>query len=115
MSTRAVYTFKDKDSTYHVYKHHDNYPSEAYNFIRKALKKAWPLPRFEADEFACAFIAANKKSAGDVRLTTHHEDHGDLAYRYEITLHKDELYVTTYENTLEYGMRLLRDGDLRLL
>lgn len=60
MSTRAVYTFKEGREVYHVYKHHDGYPSGAAAAITNALPFAWPLPRWEADEFATAFIAGNK-------------------------------------------------------
>ena len=84
MSTRACYTFiaPNGGGQYHVYKHHDGYP---YNgqpqagegpfecgglvWIEKAKQFAWGLPRFEADDFAAAFIAANKPSdGGGVRL-----------------------------------------------
>lgn len=69
MSTRALYTFRDADGDYTVFKHWDNYPSGAHEFIAKALAYAWELPRFEADEFAASFIAANKKAGGgDLRL-----------------------------------------------
>ncbi len=68
MGTRGVYKFIDQHSTHYVYKHWDNYPSGATTFIQNALELAWELPRFEADEFSASFIAANKKSVGDVRL-----------------------------------------------
>lgn len=61
MSTRAVYTFKDSDgSAFHVYKHHDGYPTGAAQWLIAAKALAWPLPRYEADDFAAAFVAANK-------------------------------------------------------
>jgi hypothetical protein len=62
MSTRALYTFRSDDGTeeYHVYKHSDGYPTGAADAICAALPFAWPLPRYEADEFAAAFVAANK-------------------------------------------------------
>ena len=60
MGTRAVYTFKDEYNTHHVFKHWDGYPEGAIHFLQKAKKLAWKLPRFEADEFGGAFIAANK-------------------------------------------------------
>jgi hypothetical protein len=60
MSTRACYTFIDETEEVHVYKHSDGYPTGAAEFIIAALEFAWPLPRFEADEFAAAFVAANK-------------------------------------------------------
>ncbi len=65
MSTRAVYTFIDPElprNTHHVYKHHDGYPTGAAIAIANAQPYAWPLGRFEADEFAAAFVAGNKSS-----------------------------------------------------
>lgn len=97
MSTRAVYTFKDSQDEYHVYKHHDGYPSGAAVAITNALKYAWQLPRFEACEFGAAFIAGNKAEGGGVYLTHHYKDHGDLEYRYEITCIDKELNVTAFE------------------
>lgn len=72
MSTRACYVFKDNWGEYGVYVHHDGYPTGAANkLLHLALKKlAWELPRWEADEFAAAFVAANKEGAGGVRLLT---------------------------------------------
>lgn len=62
MSTRACYVFKDQTDTIAVYKHHDGYPSGAVQWIEAAKAHAWPLPRFEANDFAAAFVAANKPS-----------------------------------------------------
>jgi hypothetical protein len=65
MSTRACYRFIDPETAevVTVYKHSDGYPEGAVCWITRALDFAWTLPRFEADEFAAAFIAANKSSA----------------------------------------------------
>ena len=62
MSTRAIFSFYDKHSPkgIHVYKHSDGYPSGAFDAIGNAFPFAWPLPRFEADEFAAAFVCGNK-------------------------------------------------------
>ncbi len=69
MGTRAIYIFEDEHEEVHVYKHYDNYPSGAVDFIENAKEFAWELPRFEADEFAAAFVAANKnRKGGEVRL-----------------------------------------------
>lgn len=70
MSTRACYQFRDADGLYVVYKHHDGYPGfpGGHGHIAAAARLAWALPRFEADEFAAAFVAANKSDAGGVRL-----------------------------------------------
>lgn len=87
MGTRAVYVFKDikEDAMFHaVYKHWDSYPAGAAGFFVKALGNSWDLPRYEADEFAAAFVAANKSGPGDVRLTNNPEYHSDLEYVYEL-------------------------------
>jgi hypothetical protein len=76
MSTNAVYFFKemfrnDRGTTNicAVYKHSDNYSEDAASYIEAAKEFAWKLPRFEADEFASAFVAANKnKDGGEIRL-----------------------------------------------
>lgn len=73
MSTRAVFTFSDPETKGRpllVYKHHDGYPSGAIHDLMRARDSglSWQLPRFEADEFAAAFVAANKTQGGGVRL-----------------------------------------------
>jgi len=103
MSTRACYTFTDSQGEFHVYKHHDGYPyaggvhninsfGEAYEggalvWINNAKKFAWDLPRFEADEFAASFVAANKQVEGGCRLinkTNPWEFSGDSQYWYKV-------------------------------
>jgi hypothetical protein len=68
MSTRAIYTFKDPSYIIHVYKHHDGYPEGAAEALVAAKKAAWEGSRYEADEFAAAFVAANKTSSCGIRL-----------------------------------------------
>jgi hypothetical protein len=96
MSTRGLYTFKDNDGDYTVFKHWDNYPTSstgygAHLFIANALAYAWQLPRFEADEFAASFIAANKKAGGgDLRLLPAEAINGDaLGVEYWYTIEAD--------------------------
>jgi hypothetical protein len=97
MSTRAVYTFIGDGESHHVYKHHDGYPSGAAEWITNALGNAWKLPRYEADEFAASFVAANKSCQGGVRLTRGYESHGDLEYRYEIRAKNGVIHVTAFD------------------
>lgn len=104
MSTRAVYTFKDEYDSFSVYKHYDGYPAGqgagtgAFGFIEAAKEFAWDLPRFEASEFAAAFIAANKnKAGGDLYVTEGPEYHADLSYKYEITAKQNSLLVKVFE------------------
>lgn len=88
MSTRAAYIFSDPDQSFTVYKHYDGHPEGAVEAIIKARLCAWDLPRFEADEFAAAFVSANKDNAGQVRLTQNDrrpaEAFGDLEYIYHV-------------------------------
>ena len=99
MGTRGVYGFSSNDETYYVYKHWDNYPSGAVDFINKAMEKAWSLPRFEADEFAAAFVVANKgDGGGNVRLSHGPEYHGDIEWYYEIFQAKNgQLIIKAFE------------------
>ena len=66
--TEANHSIGEPDTKYAIYKHHDGYPQGVQPMIEEALTLAWPLPRFEADEFAASFVAANKTGSGDVRL-----------------------------------------------
>jgi hypothetical protein len=90
-----MYSFYDPDgSCYHVYKHHDGYPTGAAEALANALTLAWPLPRYEADEFAAAFVAANKDTRGEIRLMPS-GDWKDIApqnleYRYVIAPKKEK-------------------------
>jgi len=66
MSTRACYRFWPQDEwpgVVTVYRHCDGDPVGAAKAIEATLDFAWPLPRYECDEFAAAFVAANKMSA----------------------------------------------------
>ena len=98
MGTRAVFTFKDEKDSFSIYKHWDGYPEGAANFLVNALPFAWELPRYEACDFAAAFVAGNKQQGGgDVYLTTSPADHGDLEYIYTITqAHNGQLIVDAY-------------------
>lgn len=109
MSTRACYRFIEPDlksaiagGIVTVYKHHDGYPIGALKAIKNALALAWPLPRFEADEFAAAFVAANKPGPGGVRLVAltgaeaFREFATDIDYLYDITTEQRDLIVAAY-------------------
>ena len=86
MSTRSVFSFHEAGikRKFHVYKHTDGYPAGAVRAFLNALPFAFDLPRFEADEFAAAFIAGNKKDSGGVRYSNGPQHHPDLEYHYEL-------------------------------
>jgi hypothetical protein len=99
MSTRAIYTFKDSDASFHVFKHHDGYPSGAFDAIKATIEsgKCWGAHRFEADEFAAGFIATNKPDHGGVRLAKSRRFYADVAYGYTITHKNGSIHITATE------------------
>jgi len=52
-----------------VHKHSDGCPDGAVCWITKALEHAWPLPRFEADEFAAALRATDFETAASLAIS----------------------------------------------
>tara|TARA_R100000951_G_scaffold109149_1_gene105963 strand:- start:97 stop:522 length:426 start_codon:yes stop_codon:yes gene_type:complete len=108
MGTRAIYIFEDEHEEVHVYKHYDNYPLGAVDFIENAKEYAWELPRFEADEFAAAFVAANKnRKGGEVRLVNARFKDRDAMleanhwcdYHYVISKHNSQdLWIEIFES-----------------
>ncbi len=118
MSTRALYTFRDNDGEYHVYKHHDGYPSGAIEAILNSLMFAWNPPRFEADEFAAAFVAGNKSHGivdlvkaivEKIAITKSHP------YRdYELVFTKKDPLIVSWLVDPKHGggsVRLMPSGD----
>ena len=99
MSTRAIYSFETDMGAVHVYKHHDGYPTGAADALKAAQAFAWPLPRYEGDDFAAAFVAANKTGqGGGVRLIPQglqpQQFASDVEYRYVISV--DGRMVTVF-------------------
>ncbi len=89
--------FVDKDGTYKVYQHMDGYPEGPHGILGLLQKviasgRAWELPRFEADEFAAAFVCVAKTSQGNVRLVN--GGAWDVAYTYTVKAEGNELVVT---------------------
>jgi hypothetical protein len=107
MSTRATYEFIDEYNSFTVYKHCDGYPEGALQWIANALPWAWKLPRFEACDFAAAFIAGNKsKDGGGVYFTEGKESHADTEYHYTIKCINGVIYVNIhryYEDVHEFN------------
>jgi hypothetical protein len=98
MGTRAVIEVRDESGTFSVYQHWDGYPDSVKGQLQKARGWAWALPRFEADEYAAAYIAANKLEGGNIRITKGWRKHSDIEYRYMVEPAGDGLglWVTVY-------------------
>ena len=115
MSTRACYRFfplngpNDWPGVVTVYRHHDGYPSGAAQAIEAALPHAWPLPRFEPDEFAAAFVRGNKKSPED--YASEYEAEAEKATDED----KPYLLDTARKYRTDQGYRGCCGGGLRLV
>lgn len=97
MGTRATITFMDNSSEFTIYQHYDGYASYVEGSLRLATQYAWELPRFEAGDFACAYIRATKERGGTIYLTHSPGDHGDLDYRYNVHLSNGQISCTQFE------------------
>jgi hypothetical protein len=67
MSTKCNIIIRDNRLAIQLYRHSDGYPGGKYgvvNDLRKVARFAWPLPRFEADDYAAAIVRAMKKPGG---------------------------------------------------
>lgn len=111
MSTRAIYTFGQQTEYYHVYKHWDGYPSGALAAIEASIPFAWPLPRFEPDDFAAAFVHANRDGQcgsiyRQIDAATHGLDRFDRAER-PVTIQVHKRYPEGG------GVRLMHSGEWR--
>ena len=109
MSTRAVYTFKTlsewDQSEVHIYKHHDGYPKGGLTFIKEAFE--YYISNYETMKHlvnrdalsTCFLLSINKgEKYGNCDITEHHNKHGDLEYRYEITPLKNFKEIPTLTN-----------------
>jgi hypothetical protein len=115
VSTRACYRFipqngpNDWPGVVTVYKHSDGYPRGAAEAIERAIPHAWKLPRFEADEFAAAFVRGNKMSAED-----HAREYEAYAAKASDT-DKPYLLETARKYRTDPGYRSIVGGGIRLV
>lgn len=111
MTTRSTLTVREKKNSkeaYSVYRHHDGYPDSEHGVfatLSEALRFAWPLPRYEAMDFAAAVVAAWKDRGGGIYLTKSRDAHGDTEFHYEIYPVDGGLAVDCYKAGRE------NDGD----
>lgn len=128
MGTRAVITFKDDRNEFHVYQHNDGDPVGMLDNLMRAKGTAWPLPRFDADQFAACYVHAGIQSYienfnrmgrpfepglgnGGMRLTKGRGDHFDLEWAYVVQIAKRTLWIDVF---LMKGPKATMDwtGDL---
>ena len=104
MATRSNIIVQDEYSRIQVYRHWDGYPKAVIPELKEALEFAWPLPRFEADDFAAAIVRAWKnEGGGHIRIDGNPKAfemvHGDTEYVYVIKFDKQkgEPFVEIYD------------------
>jgi hypothetical protein len=103
-----------------IYRHSDGYPDGEHGVpatMRAALAYAWPLPRFEADDFAAAMVAAWKApgvpgdryrtGGGNIRLLPHGVTPdafaGDSEWHYSVWCDKGRIMCRVWEATFPEG------------
>ena len=84
MATRSTISVHGTDTAIHIYRHWDGYPSAVIPDLYSALSFAWPLPRFEADEFAAAIVCSMKTKPGNIRICSEPNSSFDRSYHYDI-------------------------------
>ena len=105
MSTNALIKFYDTpghsfgegpNQTFYVYQHWDGYPAGVAITLAMTFDYAFKLPRWQANDFSAAFIAANKNSDNSVKQ-------GGNIYISDGSDYKDYEYHVTF-----------KDGDVRV-
>lgn len=116
MGTRCTVRVHDQHDDFCIFRHWDGYPEDGGGVIadiQKALQYAWPLPRFEADEFITGLVRAWKDEPGNIRFATGHDQYGDTEWWYDITTKAGKLHITvtsagdsapTFEGTLDAAL-----------
>lgn len=114
MSTHGIYNFTDESGSFAAFRHHDSYPEGAAIALIRCFYVAWSLPRFEADELAAAFVAANKTCAGGVRLVNTPIANDDQEYVYNVFQAKNgQMIVKAFKDGTEFYYGRLKDFCLK--
>ena len=107
MSTRAIITFTDSTESIHVFQHFDGYPTGIQESLARWQDSglSWAFPRFEADEAAAGFVAANKTQAGGFRIARTRTAFCDVEYGYRVKSGKDGILLTVSATNFWDGKR----------
>lgn len=100
MGTRATLSVTDQNDRFDIYRHYDGYPNGpdgVIHDIHRAIDRAWPLPRFEAGDFAAAVVSEMKTMPGSVYLTQSAEAHSDRAFHYDVSFEDAGLRVVVHQ------------------
>lgn len=130
MATRCNIIVEDDRNRIQIYRNSDGYPDTEHGVLadlQSVFPYAWPLPRFEADEFSAAIVAAWKSSIQKVGDTGYFVQggnilidgnprgnellHGDIEWLYTITRSKKEGCIHVIVEQM-YGDRVITDYDI---
>lgn len=115
MSTRATVSVFDAEDRFDLYQHTDGYPQGEHGMVGKidaARALAWPLPRFDAMDFAAALVAVLKERPGGAYLTRSAQWHGDRDYHYDVTAEGSRLVVEISGFTARGVSKVLFRGSI---
>ena len=73
MGSSSIIAFREADAAdtsddVYVYQHWTSSPEDIGEQLEGALAYAWPLPRYEHDDMAAAFVGHVKREGGGVRI-----------------------------------------------
>jgi len=104
MSTRSNIIIEDGYHRIQLYRHSDGYPDSPHGVLatlKEATSYAWPLPRFEASDFAAAIVAAWKSGGGNIYIDGSPKAwemvHGDTEWVYIVKSDGAEPLVEVYD------------------
>ena len=86
MGTRASITFEDAHNSFTIYQHWDGDLETIARNVERSKMFAWELPRFEASDFAAAYVAANKERGGNIYIIQQQESY-DTQHDYLVTFY----------------------------
>lgn len=96
MGINAVVTFIDANNVCDVYVHGNAYPENINQMIENAKEYAFKFPRFEASDFAAAFIAANKtKGGGNIYFG---DEDMEVDYSYTVSVRQNKFRIDFEED-----------------
>lgn len=93
MTADTVITFRDLKSRFSVYRTFEDKQISVYDLFDITKKYTGELSKYDAGEFAAAFIAVAKKTKGEIRLIEPHAQQEYSIYCYEVYLKDGSVHI----------------------
>lgn len=99
MGSRSIIAFREADAAdtsndVYVYQHWTSSPEDIGKQLEGALAYAWPLPRYEHDDMAAAFVRHVKTEVGGVRIVPRWDRYLGCDFLYLVTHNSGDDYLT---------------------